>query len=105
MSLPFIFSYHLYPYCATVHQEKNQLTHPLFPILSGIFPSEMTGGESDENQKTKLDPGSSNPAGRKGVDSDMAATILMLAGRGGTFYNHQIMYPDGGNTLSQPSVV
>lgn len=26
----------------------------------------------------------------------MAATILFLASHGGTFYNEQIMYPDGG---------
>jgi len=74
-------------------------------IAPGIFPSEMTQGESDENQKSKLDPGSSNPAGRKGEDSDMGATILFLASKAGAFYNHQIMYPDGGNTLSQPAAV
>lgn len=34
--------------------------------------------------------------GRPGHDSDMAATILLLAGRGGLFYNEQILYPDGG---------
>jgi len=54
----------------------------------------MTGGESDENNKTKLEPGSTNPAQRKGEDSDMAATVLLLASRGGTFYNEQILYPD-----------
>ncbi|KAH0275083.1 hypothetical protein KCU91_g4520, partial [Aureobasidium melanogenum] len=51
----------------------------------------------------KLDMKPSNPAGRFGFDSDMAATILFLAGRGGVFYNEQIMYPDGGNTLVQPA--
>lgn len=72
-------------------------------IAPGIFPSEMTAGSSDENQKSQLDPSSSNPAGRKGADQDMAATILFLAGKGGTFYNHQVLYPDGGNTITQPS--
>jgi hypothetical protein len=33
---------------------------------------------------------------RKGMDTDMAATILFLAGKGGVFYNEQILYPDGG---------
>lgn len=43
--------------------------------------------------------------GRYGTDSDMAATILFLAGRGGTFYNEQIVYPDGGvQTSKAPDV-
>lgn len=33
----------------------------------------------------------------------MAATVLFLAGPGGVFYNDQIMYPDGGNTIVQPA--
>lgn len=63
----------------------------------------MTGGESNEKQKTEMDTDAGNPVGRKGQDSDMAATILMLAGRGGAFYTDQIMYPDGGSTLAQPA--
>lgn len=65
-------------------------------IAPGVFPSEMTAGSSNEENKSELDMNSTNPAGRKGHDSDMAATILFLAGRGGVFYNEQIMYPDGG---------
>jgi NAD(P)-dependent dehydrogenase (short-subunit alcohol dehydrogenase family) len=74
-------------------------------IAPGVFPSEMTaGGKSDEkSNKSELDMRSYNPAGRKGHDSDMAATILFLAGRGGVFYNEQILYPDGGNTLTVPA--
>lgn len=45
----------------------------------------------------------SKPAGRPGKDTDMAATVLLLAGRGGVFYNEQVLYPDGGNTLTQPA--
>ena len=56
----------------------------------------MTAGESGEDNKSTLDMEPSNPSGRTGEDSDMAATILMLAGKGGLFYNEQIMYPDGG---------
>lgn len=79
--------------------------------MPGVFPSEMTGGSSNEDNKTEMDLKSSNPAGRydssithtlvcdkgadlyhrKGADSDMAATILFLAGKGGVFYNHQIL--------------
>ncbi|KAF1825828.1 NAD(P)-binding protein [Dissoconium aciculare CBS 342.82] len=72
-------------------------------IAPGVFPSEMTAGESDEQNKSSLDMRSYNPAGRKGHDSDMAATILFLAGKGGVFYNEQILYPDGGNTLTVPA--
>jgi NAD(P)-dependent dehydrogenase (short-subunit alcohol dehydrogenase family) len=65
-------------------------------IAPGIFPSEMTAGKSGEDNKSTLDMTPKNPSGRTGEDSDMAATILMLAGKGGNFYNEQIMYPDGG---------
>ena len=65
-------------------------------IAPGIFPSEMTAGSSGEDQKSKLDMTMSNPAGRTGHDSDMAACILFLAGPGGLFLNAQVLYPDGG---------
>ncbi|GAB7342575.1 hypothetical protein MBLNU457_g0751t1 [Dothideomycetes sp. NU457] len=73
-------------------------------IAPGIFPSEMTTGSSGEDNKSNLDRQIGNPAGRPGHDSDMGATILFLAGPGGVFYNHQIMYPDGGSTLANPAV-
>jgi len=72
-------------------------------IAPGVFPSEMTAGSSGEDNKSKLDMEMSNPAGRPGHDSDMAASILFLAGKGGIFYNDQILYPDGGSTLVQPA--
>ncbi|KAF2846218.1 NAD(P)-binding protein [Plenodomus tracheiphilus IPT5] len=72
-------------------------------IAPGVFPSEMTTGTSDENNKSEIKSEMSNPAGRPGKDTDMAATVLFLAGPGGVFYNEQVLYPDGGNTLSQPS--
>ena len=65
-------------------------------VAPGIFPSEMTAGASGADNKSALDIKSTNPAGRTGTDTDMAATILFLAGRGGLFYNGQIVYPDGG---------
>ncbi|KAK6077387.1 short chain dehydrogenase [Seiridium cupressi] len=65
-------------------------------IAPGIFPSEMTAGSSEEDNKSNLDINPSNPAGRTGHDTDMGATILFLAGKGGLFYNGQILYPDGG---------
>jgi NAD(P)-dependent dehydrogenase (short-subunit alcohol dehydrogenase family) len=65
-------------------------------IAPGLFPSEMTAGSSGDDNKSQLDMKPSNPAGRFGLEGDMAATILFLAGRGGVFYNEQILYPDGG---------
>ncbi|KAJ9623683.1 hypothetical protein H2203_005945 [Taxawa tesnikishii (nom. ined.)] len=72
-------------------------------IAPGIFPSEMTAGDSGEDNKSTLDMQPSNPAKRTGHDSDMAATVLFLAGPGGLFYNEQTLFPDGGNTLVQPA--
>ncbi|EWY87734.1 hypothetical protein FOYG_09131 [Fusarium oxysporum NRRL 32931] len=73
-------------------------------IAPGLFPSEMTTGESDEGNKSDIDKKMTNPAGRPGHDTDMAATILFLAGKGGLFYNGQIVYPDGGSTLINPAI-
>ena len=86
-------------------------------IAPGLFPSEMTAGESDDNQKSELDTKMSNPARwslkfppsidsrgakppleRTGNDADMAACILFLAGPGGLFLNNQVLYPDGGRS-------
>jgi NAD(P)-dependent dehydrogenase (short-subunit alcohol dehydrogenase family) len=74
-------------------------------IAPGLFPSEMTTGKSDDMQKSEIDKELSNPAGRPGNDSDMAACILYLAGPGGLFLNSQVLYPDGGNVLVQPAAV
>lgn len=67
-------------------------------IAPGMFPSEMTAGSSGEDNKSKLSTKPTNPAGRYGHDTDMASTILFLAGKSGLFYNGQILYPDGGES-------
>ncbi|KAM0264585.1 hypothetical protein ACHAPA_008250 [Fusarium lateritium] len=72
-------------------------------IAPGLFPSEMTTGESDEGNKSNITRKVANAAGRPGNDTDMAATILFLVGNGGLFYNGQIVYPDGGSTLINPA--
>lgn len=59
----------------------------------------MTAGDSGEDNKSKLNMEMSNPAGRPGSDTDMAASILFLAGPGGVFYNEQILFPDGGRSF------
>lgn len=73
-------------------------------IAPGIFPSEMTTGKSDDKNKSELSSKIGNPAGRGGHDSDMAASILFLAGPGGLFYNEQTLYPDGGKLMTLSSV-
>jgi NAD(P)-dependent dehydrogenase (short-subunit alcohol dehydrogenase family) len=65
-------------------------------IAPGVFPSEMTAGESNEYQKSTLDSEASNPSGRYGRDTDMGACVLLLAGPHSTFLNGQVVYPDGG---------
>lgn len=73
-------------------------------IAPGVFPSEMTAGESDENNKSELpNSGKGLPAKRTGKDEDMAASILFLAGRSGVFYNGQIIHPDGGALVTTAS--
>lgn len=72
-------------------------------IAPGVFPSEMTAGESDGDQKSELGSEASNPSGRFGKETDMGACILFLAGPHGTFLNGQVIYPDGGNILVSPA--
>ena len=84
---------HLSRMLATTFKEVNVRVNTIAP---GVFPSEMTTGSSGEDNKSELTRDASNPSGRFGADSDMAATILFLASKGGAFYNEQILYPDGG---------
>lgn len=72
-------------------------------IAPGIFPSEMTTGSSDQDQKSRIDRKVGNPAGRPGNEQDMAACILYLASPGAVFLNAQILHPDGGATLVSPA--
>ncbi|KAE8449672.1 hypothetical protein EG329_007447 [Mollisiaceae sp. DMI_Dod_QoI] len=72
-------------------------------IAPGVFPSEMTAGDSNGDQKSELGSEASNPSGRFGHDTDMGACILFLAGPSGVFLNGQVIYPDGGNILVSPA--
>ncbi|KAL8950436.1 MAG: hypothetical protein Q9222_003530 [Ikaeria aurantiellina] len=60
---------------------------------------------SGPDQKSKLTRAVTNAVGRPGHEIDMAATILLLAGRGGTFYTAQTLFPDGGETLIEAASV
>ncbi|KAL8801952.1 MAG: hypothetical protein Q9182_004133 [Xanthomendoza sp. 2 TL-2023] len=68
------------------------------------FP-QMTAGSSGPDQKSTLARAVTNAAGRAGHEIDMAATILFLTGRGGTFYTAQTLFPDGGETLIEAASV
>jgi len=73
-------------------------------IAPGIFPSEMTAGESAGNNKSELpDSGKGLPAGRPGKDEDMAGAVLYLASRAGVFSNGLILHTDGGALVTMPS--
>ncbi|EHK19999.1 uncharacterized protein TRIVIDRAFT_68580 [Trichoderma virens Gv29-8] len=70
-------------------------------IAPGVFPSEMTTGESNEDQKSQLDKSRFEdmiPGSRPGKDEDMAQAVLFLAGN--QFVNGQRVVVDGGHTLA-----
>ncbi|ORY28611.1 hypothetical protein BCR39DRAFT_534374 [Naematelia encephala] len=76
-------------------------------IAPGIFPSEMTAGDSSqESHKSDLSgtgKGESLPAGRPGNEKDMAAVTIYLASYAGVFLNGQLIHPDGGATVQNPA--
>jgi len=68
-------------------------------IAPGVFPSEMTAGESDQTQKSTIpkDEYSHLPAQRPGNDRDMAGAVLFAACN--QYLNGQTLVVDGGYTL------
>ncbi|KAJ9292768.1 hypothetical protein DTO271G3_8467 [Paecilomyces variotii] len=73
-------------------------------IAPGLFPSEMTTGGSDENQKSHITgAGQHFPAGRTGRETDIGSAVLYLASRAGTYVNGQVVHVDGGLLLKTPS--
>ncbi|KAL2851859.1 hypothetical protein BJX68DRAFT_275237 [Aspergillus pseudodeflectus] len=69
-------------------------------IAPGVFPSEMTAGESDEKQKSRLpkEKYEKIPARRPGKDEDMAGAVLFTATN--QYLNGQTIVVDGGYVLS-----
>lgn len=70
-------------------------------IAPGVFPSEMTAGGSDENQKSSLSKEKYEkkiPAGRPGKDEDMASAMLFASCN--QYLNGETIVVDGGYTLS-----
>lgn len=72
----------------------------LLTLFLGVFPSEMTAGESGENQKSHIPKekfGGKVPAARPGNDHDMAGAVLFVATC--QYLNGQTITVDGGYTL------
>ena len=69
-------------------------------MYTGVFPSEMTAGESSENQKSHIPKENFEgkvPAARPGNDRDMAGAVLFTACN--TYLNGETITVDGGYTL------
>ncbi|KAB8075278.1 hypothetical protein BDV29DRAFT_172176 [Aspergillus leporis] len=74
-------------------------------IAPGVFPSEMTAGESDEKQKSAIPKEkyeSKVPAARPGKDEDMASTVLFTTTN--QYLNGQTIVVDGGYVLAAGTV-
>jgi NAD(P)-dependent dehydrogenase (short-subunit alcohol dehydrogenase family) len=92
---------------ATIHLTKmlaseiaeNGLKIRVNSIAPGVFPSEMTAGESGEDQKSHIekDEYAKVPARRPGKDEDMAGAILFAATN--QYFNGQTIAVDGGYIL------
>lgn len=70
-------------------------------IAPGVFPSEMTAGDSGSNQKSHIPKdkyADKVPAQRPGNDKDMGATVLFVATN--QYLNGQTVTVDGGYTLA-----
>jgi NAD(P)-dependent dehydrogenase (short-subunit alcohol dehydrogenase family) len=74
-------------------------------IAPGVFPSEMTAGESDEAQKSFIPAEKYRekvPASRPGKDEDMASAVLFTACN--QYLNGQTIVVDGGYVLAAGTV-
>lgn len=74
-------------------------------IAPGVFPSEMTTGESDEKQKSSIPKEkyeSKVPAARAGKEEDMGSAVLFAATN--QYLNGQTVVVDGGYVLAAGTV-
>jgi len=78
---------------------QNEIKVRINSIAPGVFPSEMTAGESGEDQKSHVekDKYAKVPARRPGKDEDMAGAILFAATN--QYLNGQTIAVDGGYIL------
>ncbi|GAA96778.1 uncharacterized protein L969DRAFT_90705 [Mixia osmundae IAM 14324] len=97
---------------ASVHLAKMLSTHlsktniRVNTIAPGLFPAELTKGDSDSKNKSQLGDstiGLNIPRGRPGTDLEMAHAILFLASRNQTYTNGSVVMIDGGVLTQMPS--
>jgi len=80
---------------------SSQLKIRVNGIAPGVFPSEMTTNESDENQKSFIPAekyAEKVPAGRPGRDEDMAGAVLFVVTN--QYLQGQTIAVDGGYTVA-----
>ena len=80
---------------------SNKLKIRVNSVAPGVFPSEMTAGDSGSDQKSHIDKEkyeSKVPAGRPGKDEDMAQSVLFCAAN--QYLNGQTIVVDGGYTIA-----
>ena len=81
--------------------QSNGLKIRINSVAPGVFPSEMTAGESGSDQKSHIPKEKYEekvPARRPGKDEDMANVILMAATN--QYFNGQTVVVDGGYVLA-----
>lgn len=81
-------------------KQLNRCCRDLSLILLGVFPSEMTRGESGENQKSHIPKENFEgkvPADRPGNDRDMAGAVLFAVTN--QYFNGETVTVDGGYVL------
>lgn len=90
-------STHLARMLATTFKDTGVRVNTIAP---GVYPSEMNPIKaSDANPDSGVLP--ENPCGRVGADSDIGGTVLFLASKAGSYFDGQILYPDGGKSDSR----
>ncbi len=79
----------------------NNLKIRVNSIAPGVFPSEMTAGDSGQDQKSQLGKDKYErkvPASRPGKDEDMAQSVIFCAAN--QYLNGQTIVVDGGYTIA-----
>ncbi|PLW20225.1 hypothetical protein PCANC_05665 [Puccinia coronata f. sp. avenae] len=74
-------------------------------IAPGLFPSELTTGCSDQQNKSALKDtmGLKIPEGRPGIDKEIACTVLFLASKHQQYTSGSVVLVDGGVLNLMPS--
>jgi NAD(P)-dependent dehydrogenase (short-subunit alcohol dehydrogenase family) len=77
-------------------------------IAPGLYPSEMTAGHGSVKEGKRPDeegsmPRDVVPIGRMGGEGDMAATIVWMMGRGGSYLSGSVVVSDGGRLSILPA--